>query len=128
MHRRFAVVCLIAFSLMLIATLAIPGCSARDTRLRIESSAKMRIWGMAILQYQQREGQDAFPQNFEALRPFIEEGFDDLLKNPLTGDNPGYELVAPTPDRPVVMYQLRNGKRDESLEVLWADGGVRPLR
>ena len=57
--------------------------------------------------------------------------------NPLTGDTPGYEYVAPTEfnesgypvdtENTVVIYQLRNGQRDTSLPVGYANGSVRLL-
>ncbi len=55
-----------------------------------------------------------------------------LTANPLTGDNPGYEYVKPKDDAPsattVVLYQLRGGKRDETLKVAFKDGSVRDAK
>jgi hypothetical protein len=55
-----------------------------------------------------------------------------LLTNPLTGDNPGYEYVKPQGKdndagfgSQVVLYQIRGGKRDTTLQVGYADGSVR---
>ncbi len=52
-----------------------------------------------------------------------------LMKKPLTGDDPGYEYVKPADGAPaettVIRYQLRDGKRDESLPKYYLSGVVR---
>ena len=56
------------------------------------------------------------------------------MKNPLTGDDPGYEYVKPNGNandsdfdsQQVILYQLRAGAQDDSLKVGYADGSVRP--
>jgi hypothetical protein len=58
-----------------------------------------------------------------------------LMKNPLTGDDPGYEYVKPKGNlndkrfdsQQVILYQLRGGKRDTSIKVGYADASVRML-
>jgi hypothetical protein len=55
--------------------------------------------------------------------------FATLLKNPLTGDDPGYEYAQPPEGTTVgqavpIIYQLRGGKRDSSLAVGYANGSV----
>jgi hypothetical protein len=100
---------------------------AGETARTIQSASQLQLWGLAIDAYERRNGQGAFPANLEALRPFT-DNFDQLIKNPVTGDNPGYELAQPTVERHVTMYQLRNGKRDTALDVLYVDGSVGPLK
>jgi hypothetical protein len=55
--------------------------------------------------------------------------YDETIKNPLTGANPGYEYVPPPegfdPATTIVIYQLRDGARDEKVEAGYADGQVR---
>jgi len=49
----------------------------------------------------------------------------DLMYNPLTGDNPGYEYCKPTSsdvEREPLIYQLRDGKREQGLRVFYSDG------
>ena len=48
---------------------------------------------------------------------------------PVTDDDPGYEYVKPADDADlpttIVLYQLRDGKRDETLAVGYGDSAVR---
>ena len=65
------------------------------------------------------------------LKPVVgAEVYAVYIKNPLTGDNPGYEYVKPpevpeSSEKTVVLYQLRGGKRDETLKLGYLDGTVR---
>ena len=105
------------------AALANPG----EIKLKMHSANQLKQWGAAINEYREQNG-GKHPPSLEALKPLV-TNYDQLIENPLTGDNPGYELVAkPTGRNPVWMYQLRQGKRDDSLDVLFADGTVRPLK
>lgn len=74
-----------------------------------------------------RSKEGMWPTNLEEVAPFTEV-FDELITNPVTGDYPGYEYVMPK-DSPnsataIVLYQLRNGQRDLTLNALYGDGHV----
>lgn len=74
-----------------------------------------------------------WPDSLEQLKEIVgEDEFANAMENPLTGDNPGYEYVKPRIriddagyTREVAIYQLRDGKRDLSVRVCYADAGVR---
>jgi len=76
---------------------------------------------------------DMWPENLEELGKSVGGPADlaELLVNPVTGDNPGYEYVKPEENSPlsqlIIVYQLRNGKRDLTLPVGYGDGSVRPI-
>ena len=68
-----------------------------------------------------------WPESLNNVQEYLDDKkLAELLKNPHTGDNPGYEYVKPTTARPdpktILVYQLRDGKRDMSLPVVYADG------
>lgn len=72
-----------------------------------------------------------FPNKLEDLKEHVgksgphKKTFEEAIQNPITGDNPGYEYVKPASKRPgpvIILYQLRSGKRDESLKVTIANG------
>ncbi len=71
-----------------------------------------------------------WPKNMDELARIFKDPIGvKNLKNPATGDTPGYEYVAPfspvrNPAHTVVMIQLRDGKRDLSLAVGFADTRV----
>ena len=82
----------------------------------------------------------AWPASLDDLREYAGDYYAELfvqrLKNPVTGDDPGYEYVPlPSgytlgdkhPRTVIVIYQLRNGKRDNSLPVGYLDKSVRPI-
>ena len=59
-----------------------------------------------------------------------EEAYQELITNPVTGDNPGYEYVKPAghpsdqdfDHHQVILRQLNGGQRDPNLEVGYSDG------
>jgi len=58
------------------------------------------------------------------------EVFQQLMINPLTGANPGYEYVKPPDDTPpdadvIILYQMRDGYRDVTLPGFTLNGIVR---
>jgi hypothetical protein len=119
-HNRILIVALL---LSAGALLANPG----EIKLKMHSANQLKQWATAINEYRDQNG-GKHPPSLEALKPLV-TNYDQLIENPLTGDNPGYELVAnPAGRNPVWMYQIRQGKRDESLDVLFADGTVKPLK
>ena len=83
--------------------------------------------GLASHMYHSQNG--AWPETLDDLNPYLEGSLAALMVNPVTGDNPGYEYVKPEDDEPspevVWIYQLRNGSRDMSLPMGYADGSVR---
>lgn len=114
---------LIMLALLTCTLLANPG----EIKLKMHSANQLKQWGAAINEYRDQNG-GKHPPSLEALKPLV-TNYDQMIENPLTGDNPGYELVAnPTGRNPVWMYQIRQGKRDETLDVLFADGTVKPLK
>ncbi len=70
----------------------------------------------------------AWPESLDDVKANM-PNFDEMMKNPVTQDNPGYEYVKPVegfvPEETVVIYQLRGGQRDETLEAGYADGTVK---
>jgi hypothetical protein len=125
--------------LALLACLLAPlfGCS--DAKQRDESTAHLQGFGEAITAYYGEH--QKWPATLADVKPMIGtdlggmkvgggKSYDELLKNPLTGDNPGYEYVRPpepleSTRNVIALYQLRGGKRDESLKVGYLDGSVR---
>jgi len=84
----------------------VAGCS--DAKQRIESSGNLKELSRAVLKYE--ADNDAWPEALADLESVI--GTDDdlgpigggkdyatLLRNPLTGDDPGYEYVTPPASR-----------------------------
>lgn len=126
-------------TLILLACLALPLCGCSDAKQREESSANLKALSEACLAYYEKH--EKYPDTLADLKPVIgtewagmkvgrDKSYEELVKNPLTGDNPGYEYVKP-PEMverlrsTIVLYQLRGGKRDEALKVGYLDGSVR---
>ena len=116
--------------------LAVSGCTAKKYR---ESSDNLKQLSVAVIAY--NEENKAWPDSLAQLKPLIgKQGplgvigngkdFATLTKNPLTGDDPGYEYAKPAnpaaSSTAILLYQLNRGKRDSSLPVAFADGSVRP--
>jgi hypothetical protein len=124
---------------------------ADEARRRAESAMRMRWLMVAVHEHHEKAGQ--FPASLEELRPWFQAGagrgqlqaahqmlkqagvnsFEDVLENPLTGEQQGYEYVAPAArtslpddrdDTPVI-FQLRAGRRADDLPAARLDGGVR---
>ena len=101
--------------------------SARSAR----SANQMRQILIGLMHYRV-DNADAWPDRFEQIEKYVggKEELARLMKNPLTGDDPGYEYAKPadpkTSNTPV-LYQLRGGQRDLGALVGYADGSVRPL-
>jgi hypothetical protein len=128
----------LAAGLILLAASVIVGCGG-NAKKEIESTQNLKGLGEAVLKF--HDDNEKWPDTLADLKPVVGteyagakvgggKSYDDLVKNPLTGDNPGYEYVKPaeTPDsyeKTIVLYQLRGGKRDEKLKVGYLDGSVR---
>jgi hypothetical protein len=102
----------------------------------LDSKQNMKILGMAIIAFEGEEGQ--WPDNLDQVKEQAEKAaadmgadkdFATLMKNPLTGDDPGYEYVIPAEGDPieetVMLYQLRGGQRDETLAKCYQSASVR---
>ncbi len=66
-----------------------------------------------------------YPLQLEDVRPYVGD-YDQLIKNPRTGDDPGYEYVPPTEHMANVplIYELKGGQRDPEGWVLYVDGSI----
>lgn len=116
----------VATSVSALALLLCSSCSAPKAQDVLQSSNRMKELILGFRNYQAINGD--WPQTLEQIRELTETDLDVLMKNPVTGDNPGYEYVPPATDADpattVVLYQLRDGQRDTSLRVGYADGRV----
>jgi hypothetical protein len=101
--------------------------AAQDAANQTISSNNVMALCLAIIA-QRDQNSGAWPESLDEVRANV-PGYDQLIVNPVTKDNPGYEYVKP-PDgadaaTTVIIYQLRGGARDESLPKGYADGSVR---
>ena len=127
-----------AISMLLLVYIAGCGGSARKD---MESSDHLKALSSAVIFHKQEHGQ--WPDKLEDIKPQLskedvwlgvaimkERDFASLMKNPITNANPGYEYVKP-PEKGstavAMIYQLRDGKRDETLKVATAAGAVLSL-
>ena len=101
---------------------------ARDAALRVSSRNNMKHIVSALLEHYEENEQ--WPDGLDELLPLLENN-QAVFHNPLTGDKPGYEYVKPSGPldeikaaETIVLYQLRNGKRDTSLAAVYLDGEV----
>lgn len=123
-------ICLM-IALLLVAVLALgPLCSkARPRHYKAQTELRMRNLLRATLEYRKANG-NQWPGQLDVVEEYL-GGFElrEMIPNSITGDNPGFEYVKPTDDSDpattVILYQLRDGRRDASLSVGFADGSVR---
>jgi hypothetical protein len=101
--------------------------AAQDAANRIASSNNVMALSLAIIAHRDQNG-GQWPDSLDQIKANI-PGYDQLIVNPITKSNPGYEYVKPADDADlastVMIYQLRDGARDESLPKGYADGTVR---
>lgn len=116
-------------SLLLIVT-AFVGCGlnqAPHAEATLRSSNQMKDLILAIRNYRE-VNEDQWPEQLSDVRSLTDTSFDVLMRNPITGDNPGYEYVPPPEnadlETTVILYQLQNGQRATDLRVGYADGHV----
>ena len=111
---------------LLALVMSFAGCSAPKAEAVMQSSNQMKELILGLHDYQASNGD--WPQTLEQIREMTDTDLDVLMKNPVTGDDPGYEYVPPAvdadPATTVVLYQLRDGQRDTTLRVGYADGSV----
>ena len=110
--------------LVALCTLALPSCGKKKAQASRDHISD--FYG-AFREY--REANDDFwPETLEELKPYL-DNWDELIVNPITGDNPGYAYTPPptegeVDDEFVILTQLRNGEPDTSLKKLRLGGYV----
>ncbi len=108
------------------------GCGGR----KAQSTANLEALALRLRDFQDLHGKlpDAIDQLGELFADEAE--YARTMRNPLTGDDPGYAYVKPPAGvigsslarRVVVLYQLRGGERAEDLAVGFASGDAGPLQ
>lgn len=104
--------------------------SARLAAREMESGNQMKMLVIAIHQYAGRHRGD-LPEKLGDVEEYMPPGeFVKLLKNPFTGDFPGYEYLPAKnmdeidPSKTIILYQLRNQLRVVDSYVGFADGRI----
>lgn len=104
--------------------------NARRAAREMQSGNQMKMLVMAIHQYAGRHRGD-LPERLGDVEEYMPPGeFEKLLKNPFTGDFPGYEYVpAKNMDvidlsKTVILFQLQNRQRVVDSYVGFADGRI----
>jgi hypothetical protein len=120
---------LINRSFVLIVAFVAAGCGTQQKALEIQSSGHMQKLAVAILDYA-GDNDGKYPETLDQVKDYCQEKpYEELIKNPFTGDNPGYEYVKPADDakmsETVVLYQLKDGSRVTQGKVAYLDGSVR---
>ena len=104
--------------------------NAPSAKAQLDSSNQMKELILAARLYHDSNN-DQWPDKLSDVATLTETGLDQLMKNPITGDNPGYEYVKPEDGADlkttVILYQLRNGQRATDLKVGYADNRVTEL-
>jgi hypothetical protein len=99
---------------------------ARHQARGIASASNLRQLGIGLQMYLDNNSQ-AWPDRIEQLKGVM-SGYDAVMVNPRTGDNPGFIYIRPqsganaatTP----VLYEAFHGKPDPNGAVLYADGHI----
>ena len=113
----------------MIVALVAAGCGAGDKAREIQSMDHMKKLSEAVIKY--ADANDGkYPDSIDQVKDHCKDKpYDVVIKNPFTGDNPGYEYVKPADDakmtETVLLYQLKGGKRVTDGKVAYADGAVR---
>ena len=127
-----------SLKLIVLATAAVLVVGCSDAKQRNESSQNLKHLTRAVLQYQ--SDNQKWPDKISDVASVVGQSddmgtigngkaYDALIRNPLTGDDPGYGYAKPA-DEPesysntVVVFQLRDGKRDDALPAAYLDGSV----
>lgn len=107
----------------------VTGCGAPAAEAVLQSSNQMKELILAIRNYE--DVHEGWPDSLDQVGNLVDSDLNVLMQNPITGDNPGYEYVPPSadsdPSTTVILYQLRDGRRDTNLRVGFADGRVAEL-
>ncbi|MEM1210406.1 MAG: hypothetical protein AAGI54_14185 [Planctomycetota bacterium] len=100
---------------------------ARDKARGTVAASNMRQIGVALHAFA-AQNNDAFPESLDEIREFI-PAFDELVKNPHTGEDVGFIYEPPAPDddpaTTPILWESRGGYKDLSGYVLYADGHVK---
>ena len=117
-----------------------------EAKRKFEAVARMRWLAIAVRDYHAEH--DAYPDSLQELKPLFGQGkgstqlqfsfdtlagkvglstFEQVLENPWTGDNPGFEYVKPAQPRnsTPILYQLRNGQRADGEKIGYFDASIK---
>lgn len=107
--------------------------NARQHATASDAAEHMRALCAAFTRYVQAHN-GMLPENLQQLRQFVEkdQSFDELLKNPRTGSNPGFIYVRPAARISAVkdavhtpiLFEAKNGMKDAGGAVGYATGQV----
>lgn len=121
----------VCYVVVVALTVGLTGCAAENSRKQINQLQ------LAIILYSYNHDGE-WPDSLDQIKDELggATSFSRLMKNPLTGDDPGYEYVKPNgkwddsgfDSQQVMVYQLRDGKRDSNLKVGFADGSASLLK
>ena len=129
MHRRNRICVEIPTRLALLFGLATcVSCGldqAPQAEAQLESSNQMKELMLGIMNHR-TVNDGRWPEELSEIEGLLpDRNFEQLMSNPVTGDNPGYEYVEPSdgtdPATTVILYQLRGGQRATDLRVGFAD-------
>ena len=118
--------------------LCFSGCGGGNKKAELQSSLNMKILLEAIHGYHEENKQwpDKLADVKDHAYKVIEQRGEDtdfmkVMINPVSGDDPGYEYIAPKEgddlDSTVMLYQLSSGDRVLTLPVGFQSGSVAPL-
>ena len=125
---------LIHLSIAIAMSILLAGCSKQSSE-EIATRDNMHKLHSSLMDYWE-ENEKRWPESLEEL---VGDEVEELMTNPITGDNPGYRYTKPDltdlsaeveggqsrAASVAVIEQLRNGEVDDSLRKLYADGSVR---
>ena len=123
MNTHWNPLALLAFSFAVAMSICtFVGCGLDDApqaKAQLDSSNQMKELVLAVrLYHDSNDGQ--WPDKLSEIAAFTETSFDQLMKNPITGSDPGYEYVKPENGADlkttVILYQLRDGQRADGFE------------
>ena len=104
--------------------------NATQAKAKLDSSNQMKELILAVRNYH-ASNDDQWPDKLSEIAAFTDTSFEQLMKNPVTGSDPGYEYVKPEDGADLkttlILYQLRNGQRATDLKVGYADNRVAEL-
>lgn len=117
-----------------LAVALVPSAANAHQRASASDAAEhLRALGAAFTRYVAAHN-GMLPENIQQLRSFVDkdQSFDELLKNPRTGGNPGFIYVKPAPrisaiKDPVhtpILFEAKNGVKDPAGAVGYATGQV----
>ena len=120
--------------LVAVASLALcAGCSceAGPREYKVQTETRMKNLLLAIYEYREAN-ENHWPDELIQIKEYLGGlDFEETVHNSFTGDRPGFEYVKPPnncdPAITVILYQLREGQRDTSLSIGFADGSVRQM-